>query len=356
MKSTSKQEIAVCCITDKSKGFGNFSRSVTIAEAMREKGYKIVFIINRNKSAIQELKSRKFTYMLIPMFESAGDYSHQISRILNFRKCGTVIIDMREYGEQISKNLMNKHLKVILLDDAWCKKAYADIIFNGTMIKQNHQYKKINKASKIFVGPKYWIINREFGKHKKTLRDIYDKQKYSVVVSVGGSDPHELSLIVAKALQKIDNIKITIIIGPFFENSVKLNQFVKNKNNFSLIFSPKKIWNDFLKSDVVISGAGNTLFELSAQRIPTICIATAEHQKPYAKTFESKGFAKNLGFWKNVKKDLVRRTVIQILNDKLKRRKMSLAGSKILDGKQLLRVTEILEKNINKHSSQLNRG
>jgi len=348
LKSTSKQEIAVCCITDKSKGFGNFSRSVTIAEAMREKGYKIVFIINRNKSAIHELKSRKFAYLLIPKFDLHRDYSHRISRILNFRKCGTVIIDMREYGEQISKNLMNKHLKVILLDDAWCKKAYADIIFKSTMIKQYQTYKIINKASKIFIGSKYWIMDNEFRKHKKKLSDIYDKQKYNVVVSIGGSDPHELSLMLAKGLEKIDHIKTTIIIGPFFKNLSKLNQIVKNNKNFSLIFSPKKIWNEFLKGDVVISGAGSTLFELAVQRIPTICIAAVEHQKPYAKTFESKGFAKNLGFWRNVKKDLIRRTVIEILNDKLKRRKMNLADNKILDGKGLLRVTKILEENINK--------
>lgn len=351
MKSNLKQEIVICCITDKSKGFGNFSRSVTIAEAMREKGYKIVFIINNNNSAIQELKSKKFIHVIIPMFDTQHDYSNLILEILDSRKCTTVIIDMREYGEQISKNLMNKNLRVVLVDDAWCKKAYADIIFNGTMIKQYHKYRKINKTSKIFVGSKYWIIQKEFMKHKKNLYNISDKEKYHVVISVGGSDPHKLSLFVAKALQNIDNIKITIIVGPFFTKLVKLKQFVKNNKNIALVFSPKKIWNEFIKADVVISGSGNTLFELAAQRIPTICIATIEHQIPYAKMFAAKGSAINLGFWKNVNYELIRKTLIQILSDKLKRRKMCLASNTILDGKELLRVTTILEKNIDKHSS-----
>jgi len=347
LKLNLKQEIAVCCITDKSKGFGNFSRSVTIAEAMREKGYKIIFIINRNNSAIQELKSRKFSYTLIPMFDLHHDYSNKILDVLNSRNCITVIIDMREYGEQISKNFMKTNLNVILLDDAWCKNAYADLIFNGTMIKKYHKYKKININSKIFVGLKYWIINNEFKKHQKKLNDIYDKKKYNVVISVGGADPNELSLFIVKALYNISNIKITIIIGPFFKNLAKLHKFVKNKKNIRMVISPKKIWNEFLKGDLVISGAGNTLFELTAQKIPTICISTVEHQIPYAKMFASKDFAINLGFWRNLTPDLIRHTLTNILNDKIKRRKMSNVANTILDGNELFRITQIIEKNIN---------
>ena len=52
---------------------------------------------------------------------------------------------------------------------------------------------------------------------------------------------------------------------------------------------------------MVISNAGNTLFELAVQKVPTICIPAIEHQVPYARFFQTNGFGINLGLWNNVK-------------------------------------------------------
>ncbi len=338
-----KQDIAICCITDRTKGFGNLSRCVTLAEEMRRKGYKITFIINHNNVAEKELQRRKFIHVSIPKFTSRSNYSSLISKTLNHKKYELVIIDAREYGELLSKNLKVKNFKIVLLDDAWGRNAYADMIFNGTMIEQYHKYKKINKKCRMFLGTKYWIISKEFSTHKKKLHEIHPKKKYSIVVSMGGADVTELTLLVIRSLLDISNIKITVIVGPFFKNLMKLHALIRNKKNVTVVYSPKKIWKEFLKADAAIASSGNTLFELAIQRIPTICIAAVPHQVPYAKTFAAKGFTIDLGFWKNVKKERIRKTLVQLIMGEEKRRKMCLAGNKIIDGKGLSRVVQVLE-------------
>jgi len=61
-----RKKIAIRCITDKSKGFGNFTRSYTLAKSLRNLGYQIIFIINNNKTVIKKLQKRRFSYRIIP--------------------------------------------------------------------------------------------------------------------------------------------------------------------------------------------------------------------------------------------------------------------------------------------------
>lgn len=321
-------------------------RSVTLAEALRKKHHKIIFLINDNLFGINEIRKRKFEFKKIPNFLSKKHEVEYISKLMNSKSWKSIIIDMREYGEIISKYFMNKKLQIILLDDAWCKNAYANIIINGTTVKNYLQYKKINKKSKIFVGPKYWIINEQFQKNKKNLSDIISKKKYQVFVSVGGSDSHGLSLLILNSLLAISNIFITVIIGPFFKDEKKLRLISKNYESVRTIKSPIKIWNEFKKADIVISASGNTLFELSVQRIPTIAIVAEPHQLPYAKFFSSKGFCINLGTEDKLNSTKILNTVVSLLINHQKRKKMCVSAKKIIDGKGLIRVVKVIENSI----------
>ena len=112
----SGKKITIRCATIPEKGYGNFSRCLYVAESLRKNNIKISFIIDYNKSIVNILKKRKFDFI--------------------FKKnIKTIIIDMRERGETISKLLSNQNKKLIFFDDAWCKNVYADILFNGTNVR-----------------------------------------------------------------------------------------------------------------------------------------------------------------------------------------------------------------------------
>lgn len=335
------KQIAITCIVDSLKGFGNFNRCLVLAESFHKKGYKVFFIIHNNSIAIKTIREKKFDYVLIPKsFSYKNEYSF-IIKILERKNCNAIIIDVREYGEKLSQKLMGKNLKTILIDDAWCRKAYADLIFNVTPIKKFHSYKKINKNVKLYLGSKYFITNPQFRKFKKTTK-ILQKKKYNIVVSMGGSDPHKLSFLVVKSLQHISNINTKLVIGPFFKHTLKFKNFIKKQKNITIIYSPISIWKIFQNSDIVISSASSTLFELAIQMVPTLCIATEEHQIPYAKLFASKKFVINLGFWKNLESRTIQKTLVNILNDKNLRKKMSRKGQKLVDGRGVGRITKII--------------
>lgn len=337
------KKIAIRCITLPSKGYGNFNRCLNLAKNLKKFQYEISFVIDTNKLISTILKKEKFNFISIPVDKSFSQKTNFFIDYLKKNPSNFSIIDMREYGEQTSKALFKNKLKTILLDDAWCKKVYSDILFNGTNVVEYHDYKKINKNSKIFVGPKYWIIDKNFKIFSKKSNSIKSQKFLSIVISMGGSDPLNLTEKILKSILNINQIKILVVMGPFFSYEKRIQKIVKNHQNVLLKKSPKNMWSIFSNSDIVISNGGNTLFELACMGIPTLCIPSVKHEIKYTENFSSKNFSINLSLrQQNPLK--IKNSLIRIINDQKIQKQMCSAGKKIVDGNGLLRVIKIIKE------------
>lgn len=337
--------ITIRCIANESKGFGNLSRAILLAKELKKNSNKIIFLIDKNLNAKKILQSNNLKYFFVPQFTSKKKESEFIIKKMNSVKSKSVILEMREFSEILSKYLKNYGKQVIIIDDAWVKNLYADLIFNGTVVKKYHKYKKINQNAEIFTGSKFWIADQHFLKNQKKQSSIKSKSSYSIVITMGGADNEGIIIKILNYLGNVNFIKFYIVIGPMFKKHNELKPFF-NLKNITFLNSPKQIWKIFEKSDVVICNGGNTLFELLIQRIPTLCIPAISHQIPYAKFFHSKGITINLGYWEKLNGKKFLKHLELILEDENKRKNMSRLSSKILDGKGLLRVTKIINKNL----------
>jgi spore coat polysaccharide biosynthesis predicted glycosyltransferase SpsG len=288
-----------------------------------------------------ELKKRKFHFITIPNSKHLFQKTKFLINFLQKNQSDLCIIDMREYGEKISKTLFTKNFRTALFDDAWCKKIYSDIVFNGTNVKEFQNYKTINKKSKIFMGTKYWILDKNFQKFAKKTKSIKQKKSFTIIISIGGSDVFNLTTTILKSIISIEKIKIFIIIGPFFTHHKKLRNIIKSNPHITLNSSPTKIWKLFSKADVAISNGGNTLFELSCMGIPTLCIPTMKHEIKYVQVFSSQNFSYGL---KLRERNLfaIQSSLLKILNDTKLQKQMCSSGKKIVDGQGLSRVTKII--------------
>ena len=104
-----QNNIAIRCITEKSKGYGNFSRCLVLAKALRKHRYTITFLINKNKFVLSKLHQEKFTYFLIPdSIQYSGD-SIVLKQFMEYTNSHVIILDMREYGEKLSKQLCKEN-------------------------------------------------------------------------------------------------------------------------------------------------------------------------------------------------------------------------------------------------------
>ena len=185
MKQTTKKKIAILCLTDPSKGYGHLSRCLFLANSLRNRS-KVIFLIKKHQDVIQIIRKQNFSYILVPNVHNYKKDIKFLSKLILSEKFKAVIIDMREFGDKFSRKLNNPNYKTIQIDDAWGRIAYADLIFNVTMIKKYHNYKKIKKNSKLYLGSNYYIADKNFVKHKKNRDEIKKKRKYQLTISLGG--------------------------------------------------------------------------------------------------------------------------------------------------------------------------
>ena len=337
-------KIAIRCLTAPQTGYGNFRRCLYLAETLRKKNIEIYFIIDYNTSILSILRKKKFPFTYNSTRNNKTD-SQFVSSFLSKNNISNIIIDMRDKGEKLSKFLSKENHKQFFFDDAWSKKVYADILFNGTNVSDYHNYVKVNKSAKLFLNTKYWIVPTEFSKFRKKLVDIKQKRKYTVIISMGGSDPNNITSNVIESIKNITSLKIIVIVGPFFSHLSKLRKITKSHNNIKLIKPTEKLWKEFSRVDIAISNGGNTLFELATMSVPTLTIPGFKHEIKYAEAFMSDNFSINLGFCQSNKK-IIHSSLNDLLSDLSLRKKMCVHGKKIVDGKGLSRVVKIILKSM----------
>ena len=147
---------------------------------------------------------------------------------------------------------------------------------------------------------------------------------------MGGSDKYNLTTTTVKSLLTIDNLHLSIIIGPFFSHKKTLMKIISSNPNISLHISPSKIWQIFSTADVAVCTGGNTLFELACMGIPTLSIPSVEHEIKYTEKFNSQNFSLDLELReKNL--DLIKSSILQLIYDVKLQKKMSIHGQKIID-------------------------
>ena len=156
---------------------------------------------------------------------------------------------------------------------------------------------------------------------------------------MGGSDKFNLTTTVVKSLMNIDDLHLSIIVGPFFSHTETLMKIISSKPNISLYKSPPKIWKIFSSADIAVCTGGNTLFELACMGIPTLCIPSVIHEIKYAEEFKSQNFSLNLTLReKNMKH--IKSAILNLISDINLQKEMCVSGQKIIDGKGLSRVTK----------------
>lgn len=335
-----KKIIAIRCISDHSRGYGHFSRSIAISNYFSKKKYEVIFFINND--LIDELKKRKIKHIVLPKFKTKNSEINYLKKISIKKNISCLIIDMREFSENISKELKNLDCLIAVIDDSSVKNVYSDIILNGTPIRKYHKYKRSNKKSKLLLGLQYFITNLEFLENKKKLSDIKLKEKYNVVISCGGSDVNNLTWKITNQIIDLDNVNIQVIIGPLMDK----NNIPKKMKSIKIYESPKKIWKIFNQADLVICTSGSTLFELAIQGIPCINISTEYHQIPYGLEFSKLGFGKYMGHWDEIDYTNLKFVSEKILLNVKYRKEMSSKGKNLVDGKGLQRFEKTVRSSI----------
>jgi UDP-2,4-diacetamido-2,4,6-trideoxy-beta-L-altropyranose hydrolase len=299
-------------------GAGHFYRYISIKQLFK-KDWNITLCLNK-KNSIQKTK----------IFWGNNFKIKKWKFIL--QKYSVIFVDSFILKKKIYKYLDQSKKCTIFLDD-YLKRKYK----NSLNIDWTIGIKKTKQKNRLF-GERYCVVRNEFINKKYIVKK---NNKLQVCCMFGGNDIKNITSFFYKNKKIFEENKITLkfIINknyPSFQN-------LKNKKNIFTNLSTKKIIQKFLKSDLILTTAGQTLYEIASLKIPMISIIITKNQILDSIGFEQKNLSRTIYFKKN--KDTLKKILLEL--NKLKkisiRKKINKRlNTYLFDGK-------LLKKKINKY-------
>ncbi len=194
-----------------------------------------------------------------------------------------------------------------------------------------------------YAGPAFAILREAFQKRSADIAE----QGRRVVVSFGGSDPQKLTLKALSALAPLTgtDLDLTAVLGPAFSHRAELDELLTRLAYRPRILSQVEHMADILvNADLVLCSGGMTVFEIAALGRPGIVLCQNVKEEARMQRFARDGSILHLGLGTEVGEDVIRDRISQLLLDREARRRMSEAGTKLVDAHGATRVAKVMEE------------
>ncbi len=198
--------------------------------------------------------------------------------------------------------------------------------------------KDVPGSVKTLFGRDYSLLAPEYEAASRTNRDFSNGIR-SVLITMGGTDPNNLTGSVATPLlKKFPDLKITVTSGPGFATVDLLMDVIQNPR-VTHVFQPKSLAPLLLQNDAVICSGGVTLQEALTAGTPSFVVPQVDHQEKLAFSLEEKGAAQRIGQPGKVD---IGKLINAVRTSPETLTAMSTTGRKIFDGRGLQRIVHFL--------------
>ncbi len=327
---------------DKNIGIGHLMRCLSLAQAWKDSGGKVVFIAGRkSRNALLERRLNCEGMDIHYLSASIGSIDDANQTANYITKDSWLILDGYHFDGTYQKIIKQKVPHLLFIDDLGNLENYcADIVLNQDYVAGRSLYKHRSKGTMLLLGPRYILLRREFWK-RKGFKRVLRAQAKRILVVMGGSDPHNATLKVIEALKLtgITGLEVSIVIGPANPHGSVLKRAVKSKGiKFKLIENVGNMATLMAWAEICISAGGSTCWELAFMGLPTLMLTVADNQIESTRRLQNKGIVKDLGDRSKIMPLQIAGAVHSILGDVGRRKRMSNKGQALVDGEGARRV------------------
>ena len=328
-------------------GMGHLIECLSIAKSLEKRSrFQITFLTNPASIVRKIIKKSGYKIRTI----NAKNEKEEISQISDFvrkLKINILIVDLLNKKPQYFKKL-KRLVKIlcVILDDPKPKHIPADLVVNFNILQRRSYYRKFSNSNTIYcIGPKYMPMPEELHEKWKIKKPISNECK-TIFVNQGGSDPYHLTIKILKSLERLQlKQKIIVVIGPAVSTRLKnelkkIRDNLKNDYRFEWAPDQQRMYRLMEESDIAITAAGNTLYELALCGVPSIVVSHHETHNMVGGEFARRGAAINLGIGTVLSEEEIAAAIKELIYSKEKRASLSTNAKKIVDGLGSKRIAE----------------
>jgi UDP-2,4-diacetamido-2,4,6-trideoxy-beta-L-altropyranose hydrolase len=328
-------------------GTGHVMRCLALAQAWMQQGGQAIALMTKTTSALESRLTSE-SVQVLHLESVAGSQKDARETVQIAQRVGAiwVVVDGYQFSAEYQRILKENGLQLLVLDDYGHAEHYwADIVLNQNISADISLYPNREPYTQLLLGPRFALLRQEFWDWQGWQRQIPAIAR-KILVTLGGSDPDNVTLKVIQALQQvqIDDLQVVAVVGasnPHFEallkavessqHSIRLERNVTNM--------PKLMaW-----ADIAISGGGSTCWELAFMGLPSLTLILAKNQQVIAEKLDAIGLAINSGWHSEISTEHLAEQISQPLSLLQLRTDMSNTSYALVDGEGSERILMYLK-------------
>jgi len=329
-------------------GTGHVMRCLALAQAWQDMGGYTIFAMATEAPAL-EARLREEGMELIRLTTDPGSFedTQETIDLAQSRKVPWVVVDGYHFDAKYQRRIKDSGLRLLFIDDYGHAQYYwADIVLNQNIHAHEKLYANHAPYTQLLLGTRFVLLRREFLKWQSWKRKI-PKVARKVLITMGGTDPENVTLKVIHSLEKVRNDKLeaVVVVGGSNQHYEELELAVQNvqvpiqlKRNVTNM--PELItW-----ADVAVSAGSSTVWELAFMGLPIIGLSRAKQEAVLLEGATHAGISLNLGDYGNVEPQMISEALMSLLKHKEQRSAMSSAGRLLVNGHGPARVIDVIKE------------
>lgn len=324
-------------------GTGHVMRCLALAQAVQDSGGQAVFATAEMPPAIQaRLAAEAFKVQIIA---SNGGEKDAVETIALGRQTHSdwIVVDGYKFGAEYQRALKDAGFKVLFVDDyGHATHYFADLVLNQNAYARTSMYRGREAYTRLLLGTRYCLLRREFvawGGWNREIASVGSK----VLITLGGSDPENVTGKVVAALGRLPEIEATVVAGGGNPHLETLQRLVTECGHAIRLMNSVSDMPELMAwADMAVAGAGSTCWEFCLLKLPMAVTDIADNQTPIAHSLRERGAAHYLGSAGALEADGIAQQVAHLLAAKDERASLSDCCGKLVDGLGAARVLDEL--------------
>jgi UDP-2,4-diacetamido-2,4,6-trideoxy-beta-L-altropyranose hydrolase len=321
-------------------GMGHLCRSLVIAKEFQKLGHASLFVINDDDAARSRVSAGGFSFKLSNF--DAEELPPSLDKTPKI-----VIFDTKKDVTALIKALKPSGYKVALLDNTTSARLAADIVIYPSALFDDN-FDRTGLSGRVCGGTGFVPVDEIYMEAAAKCRKLKHQPPYCILVTMGGSDPKQLTYRVVSSLLSLSHpIDIRVVTGPAFTSDPRLDElergndprlrFFRNQDNLAPLMAD---------SHVAVTAVGTTLNELAMVGVPAIIIANYAEDRRDMERYQTLGMNLPLGFYRDITSLQIQEAVRRFIEDTAVWRSMRNKGWQTIDGHGARRIVECLLANI----------
>jgi len=325
-------------------GTGHVMRCLALAQQWQQKNGAVLFVSAEITPTLGErLKAESVDTAVITAAPGSIEDAEQTLAHASACEAPWIVADGYVFGAMWQKRIKESGIRLLLIDDYGHAEHYhADIVLNQNASADAQLYAHRDASTRLLLGTRYTLLRKEFTQWRDWKREIPERAT-KVLVSLGGSDPDNITGTVIDALATIAGIEAVIVVGGSNLQFESIRAAVGTHGGaMRMVVNAPNMAELMAWADVAVSAAGSTSWELACVGLPAALIVVAENQARIAAALAREGVSLNLGPHTGLDTNRIATALRHWLPDQDRRKAMSVGGRRLVDGQGAMRVIAVM--------------